>query len=135
MTSRRVRTDWTFFPHYHILEESMEFDSGKQGNAVVIKVKGRMDAVSAPGFEKECGDLVDAGEKILIVDLGGLEYISSAGLRSILAAAKKVKAAQGGISFCNLLGMVQEVFSISGFATMFPIHGSLEEAISKGESS
>lgn len=113
----------------------MEFDSGKQGNAVVVKVKGRMDAVSAPEFEAECGNWVDAGEKTLIVDLGGLEYISSAGLRSILAAAKKIKATQGSISFCNLLGMVREVFSISGFASMFPIHDSLEEALSKGEPS
>ncbi len=112
----------------------MEFDSGKQGNALVIKVKGRMDAVSAPEFEKECSDWIETGEKTLIIDLGGLEYISSAGLRSILAAAKKIKSVQGNISFCSLLGMVQEVFSISGFATMFPIHDSLADALSKGES-
>ncbi len=110
----------------------MEFDSSKQGDSVVIKVKGRMDAVSAPEFEKECGKWIEAGDKSLIIDLGGLEYISSAGLRSILAAAKKLKAAQGAICFCNLQGMVQEVFSISGFATMFPIKDSLEEALAKG---
>ncbi len=109
----------------------MEFDSVKQGGGVVIKAKGRMDAVTAPEFESECAKWLEKGEGVLVVDLGGLEYISSAGLRSILSAAKKVKAVQGNIRFCNLSGMVQEVFSISGFSTMFQISDSVEEALSE----
>ena len=107
----------------------MECESTKQGNAVIVKVRGRMDAVTAPEFETECGKWIDGGELLLIIDLGGLEYISSAGLRSILAAAKRLKAAQGDIRFCNLNGMVQEVFSISGFSSMFTVCGGLEEAL------
>lgn len=107
----------------------MEFESSKHENAVVIKINGRMDAVTAPEFENECNAWLDKGEKAFVIDLGDLEYISSAGLRSILAAAKKLKASQGSIHFCNLAGMVQEVFSISGFSTMFPIHGTLKEAL------
>jgi len=110
----------------------MEFQTSKEGNAIVIKVSGRMDAVTAPEFESECDSRLEKGERFFVVDLGGLEYISSAGLRSILSTAKKLKAAQGSIHFCNLSGMVQEVFTISGFSTMFPVHGTLEEALAQG---
>jgi len=109
----------------------MEFESHKQGNFLVLKVKGRMDAVTAPEFEAYCAKLMEAGDKAFIVELAGLEYISSAGLRSILAVAKKLKAVQGDIRFCGLKGMVQEVFSISGFSTMFPIADTAEAAASK----
>lgn len=109
----------------------MEFESSKQGEKVVIKVSGRMDAVTAPEFENECGTWMDKGEKNLVIDLGGLEYISSAGLRSILATAKKLKEQQGAIAFCNLSGMVQEVFTISGFGSMFPVCASVEEALAQ----
>jgi anti-sigma B factor antagonist len=110
----------------------MEFESQKNGNFMVLRVKGRMDAVTAPEFESCCGKLMEGGDKAFIVDLAGLEYISSAGLRSILSAAKKLKAVQGEIRFCGLKGMVQEVFSISGFATMFPIADSVDAAIARG---
>ncbi len=109
----------------------MEFASEKQGGKVVIAVTGRMDAVSAPDFEKECAAWQEKGENNLVIDLAKLEYISSAGLRSILAAAKKLKAAQGGICFYNLSGMVEEVFTLSGFSAMFPVCVTLEEALAQ----
>ncbi|THB66329.1 MAG: anti-sigma factor antagonist [Desulfovibrio sp.] len=110
----------------------MEFESQKQGNSTVIKVTGRMDAVTAPEFEEKSGEIMEAGNTDFIVDFGSLEYISSAGLRSVLSVAKKLKAKQGGIRFCNLDGMVQEVFSVSGFSSMFPIFDTLEDALAEG---
>ncbi len=95
----------------------------------VLTVAGRMDAVSAPRFEATCLDLLDQGHGVQIADLGSLEYISSAGLRSILSAAKKLKAAGGGLAFCGLTGMVDEVFRVSGFLKMFKVHPSLGEAL------
>lgn len=110
----------------------MEFASQKQGGFVVVSVTGRMDAVTAPEFEAKAAELMDAGDNSFIVDLGSLDYISSAGLRSILSVAKKLKAGQGRIRFCNLGGMVQEVFSVSGFSSMFPIFDTLEDALAEG---
>ena len=107
----------------------MEFASEKRDNLTLVTVTGRMDAVTAPGFEEQCLALLEAGDNNLVADLGGLEYISSAGLRSILSTAKKLKAAQGSLAFCNLKGMVQEVFTVSGFASMFPIHATVEDAL------
>lgn len=96
---------------------------------VVAKIGGSMDTVSAPQFQAELESWVAKGEKSFVVDVSELEYITSAGLRSILAVAKKVKADQGVICFCGLDGMVKEVFEMSFFTQMFPIHGTLDEAL------
>ena len=66
--------------------------TGKENNAVIVKISGRMDAVTAPEFEKILSAWIDESEKYFVVDLSSLEYISSAGLRSILIIAKKLKA-------------------------------------------
>lgn len=107
----------------------MELSTEKKNTTLVVTVTGRLDAVTAPDFESRCGALVDNGDTALLVDLSGLEYISSAGLRSILATAKKLKALGGSLAFCCLSGMVQEVFSVSGFSSMFPVHATVDEGL------
>lgn len=107
----------------------MDVTSKIMGTTAVLTVTGRMDALSASGFETACQNLLDQGHNAQVADLGGLEYISSAGLRSILSAAKKLKAAGGGLAFCGLTGMVDEVFRVSGFLKMFRVHPSLDEAL------
>lgn len=97
-------------------------------NALVARLSGRMDATSAPEFEQGFNDW-GQGAKKLVVDLGDLEYISSAGLRGILAVSKLVKAQGGSIGFCGMQGMVAEVFRVSGFERLLPVHASLDEAL------
>ncbi|OQY49690.1 MAG: hypothetical protein B6240_02825 [Desulfobacteraceae bacterium 4572_87] len=63
---------------------------GQKKNHIVVTVEGRMDAVSAPEFEKFLSALIDEGALKVIVDFEGLDYISSAGLRSVLISAKKI---------------------------------------------
>lgn len=100
-----------------------------QQGKVVASIGGSMDTVSAPQFQEELEKWIAKGDKAFVVDVSELEYITSAGLRSILAIAKKIKADQGTISFCGLDGMVKEVFEMSFFTQMFPIHGTLDEAL------
>jgi anti-sigma B factor antagonist len=100
----------------------------KRETGSLVQVNGRMDAVSAPAFEKECIEVIDGGETKVVVDLSDLEYISSAGLRSILASAKKAKKVGCTMQFCGLSGMVQEVFQVSGLGTMFTVTATAEEA-------
>lgn len=101
----------------------------KNGDTLIVSVHGRLDAITAPDFESECAGRINGGELFLIADFTGLEYISSAGLRSILQIAKKLRQRKGDITFCGLSSMVENVFSISGFATMFSIHESLDKAL------
>jgi anti-anti-sigma factor len=107
----------------------MELITEKQGEVVVFKLKGRLDALTAPEFEQKCLKWLEAGESWFAVDLGELEYISSAGIRSILFIAKKLKAREGSLGFSRISGMVEKVFSIAGIYAMFPMYGSLEEAL------
>lgn len=109
----------------------MQCTGSRQGAFYVLEVAGRMDALTSQGFETECLARMEAGDTRIVADLGGLEYISSAGLRSILAAAKKLKAAGGDLAFCGLSGIVAEVFTVSGFAKLLPVYDTREEALAR----
>ncbi|OQY11083.1 MAG: anti-anti-sigma factor [Desulfobacteraceae bacterium 4572_19] len=99
----------------------MKISNEQKDSCVLVSVEGRMDAVTAPEFESACIELAEKGDIDLVVNLENLEYISSAGLRSVLTSAKKLKALGGNLRFCGLSGMVEEVFRISGFQSMFTI--------------
>ena len=107
----------------------MEIHVSNQKNATVVSVKGRVDAVTAPEFEKNLSDLISKGETTLLLNFGDVEYISSAGLRSILSTAKKLKEQKGKIVLTGLKGSVGEVFKISGFDSIFKIFESEETAL------
>jgi anti-anti-sigma factor len=106
----------------------MEISTRKEKNALIVSVKGRMDAVTAPEFEKHLSDWLSKGENVFLLNFSALEYISSAGLRSILATAKRLKEKQGKILLAGLKGPVEEVFNISGFYSIFKIFDSEEAA-------
>lgn len=107
----------------------MDISTRKEKDITIVSVSGRIDAITAPEFESNLDGLITAGEKILLINLSGLGYISSAGLRSILSSAKKLKALSGEILFTGLTGPVDEVFQISGFKSIFKIFPSESEAI------
>lgn len=109
----------------------MEIASRKEKDAVVVSVKGRLDAVSAADFDNRMERLILEGGKDFVVDFAGLDYISSAGLRSILAVAKKLRTKDGQVFLAALQENVAAVFDISGFGKMIPIFESTEEALEK----
>lgn len=107
----------------------MEISTVKKNDKLVVAVHGRIDAVTAPQFEKELMTYIAQGEKSLLLNFTEVEYISSAGLRGILAAAKQLKTKQGQLVFSNLRGPVKDVFNISGFCTIFKIFDTEEDAL------
>jgi len=107
----------------------MEIQTRREKGAIIVSVKGRIDALTAPEFEKNLSDWISKGESTFLLNFSELEYISSAGLRSILATSKKLKDSQGKILFTGLKGPVDEVFKISGFHSIFKIVDSEETAL------
>ena len=107
----------------------MELKTRDEQGVLVVEVKGRMDAVTVQDFDKTTQALVDQGKTKIVLDLSGLDYISSAGLRGLLALAKKLKTKQGKLSLCSLSGMVREVISLSGFDQILPIFDDLAGAL------
>jgi anti-anti-sigma factor len=112
-----------------IVPMSVQIHTNKEGNGTVVQLQGKVDATSAPSVEQALVGVIDQGEKRLVLDCAGLDFISSAGLRSLLLAVKKMKAAGGGISLAALQPNVKEVFDISGFSALFTIHGSRADAL------
>jgi anti-anti-sigma factor len=107
----------------------MEIHAAKEGNAMVMSLKGRLDAVTSSEFERSLSDWISKGENKFLLNFTDLEYISSAGLRSILATSKKLKEKQGKILLTGVHGPVEEVFKISGFLSIFRVFASAEEAL------
>ena len=104
-------------------------EAGKEKNMKIISLEGKMDAISAPEFEHKMGEWLEQGETSFIINLGEVCYMSSAGLRSILIVAKKLKEQDGKLIFVNLREEVQKIFRISGFSSMIPTYESLEAAL------
>lgn len=92
----------------------------------IVALSGRLDAVTAPELESV---LEGAAGGHLVLCLDELQYISSAGLRVILAAAKRQRGSGGVLHIAGLQESVGKVFEISGFNTIFSIFDSEDEAI------
>jgi stage II sporulation protein AA (anti-sigma F factor antagonist) len=99
----------------------MEFAHENAGDVVVAKLAGRLDSSSASTAEEQLTRLIPNSAPRLVIDLSKLEYISSAGLRVLLLVARKVQQAQGKLALFGLAPGVRDVFSISGFDTIFTV--------------
>ncbi len=106
----------------------LTINENKQDKVVVLEIQGRLDAGSSPSLESKIVSLIDGGGKNFILDFSGLEYISSAGLRVLLVAAKKTKSVEGKLALAVLTEPVKEVFDIAGFTGIFAIYPSVDEA-------
>ena len=107
----------------------VEIGARREGKGLVVSVAGRLDAVSTPDFEKRLLEFVDRGNTMVVIDGGRLNYISSAGLRSILCIAKRLKQGNGILSVAALTGVAKNVFEISGFNAILPIYETVENAL------
>ena len=95
----------------------MEMLKTVNGEDLVVNVSGRLDTVTAPQFEEYIAENL-AGMRTLTLDCAGLEYVSSAGLRVLLATQKKMK---GGLKLKNVCELVMEVFEMTGFVDILVI--------------
>jgi anti-anti-sigma factor len=107
----------------------MEFAQEAAGDVTIVKLAGRLDSGAAQSAEDNFTRVLGAGMPRLVVDLSGLEYISSAGLRVLLVAAKKVQQAKGKMVLFGLVPNVREVFAVSGFDKIFAIQADADTAV------
>jgi anti-anti-sigma factor len=107
----------------------MDIQTQQTGNATVVAVSGKIDAMTAPTLESSVAGLIKEGSVCVVLDFGGVDYISSAGLRVILASAKSLKSKAGTLLLANVSGTVREVFDISGFGSVFTIYDSVDAAV------
>lgn len=97
----------------------MTIEIKKNAEETIIEIVGRLDTITAPALDKTINE--DIGEtKNLVLDVKGMEYISSAGLRVLLAAQKKMQKI-GSMKVINVCEDVMEVFEMTGFADILVI--------------
>lgn len=97
----------------------MTIEIKRTAEETVIELVGRLDTTTAPVLDKTINDDI-ADVKNLVLDIKGLEYISSAGLRVLLGAQKKMQKA-GSMKVINVCEAVMEVFEMTGFADILTI--------------
>ena len=91
----------------------------KQAGVLTLAPEGRVDTITAPELETAIKENLD-GVTSLIFDLSDLEYVSSAGLRVLLAAQKAMNA-QGEMKVCHVNETVLEIFEVTGFSDILTI--------------
>jgi len=95
----------------------------------IFKISGRLNSNSAPKLEKKFEQTIESGLNYMILDLEKIEYLSSAGLRVILGAIKKLNRTSGKLVICSASDNVKEVFQIAGFNSILSIAPTLDDAI------
>ena len=106
---------------------SLEIKTSDLGAIKLMLLNGRLDTETSADFELAAYDAHQAGSRAFVVDLSQITYVSSAGLRVLLALAKKLEGS-GELKLCGIKGVVKEVFEKSGFARLFSIHADVQAA-------
>jgi anti-anti-sigma factor len=112
----------------------MEIRNTRFGNVVVLSPVGRIDHATSDEFRRTLETLIGAqtaaGEGV-VFDLAGVEYISSAGLRCFMLAAKQAKARGSEMVIAALQPVVREIFEISRFTLVFETFATVRDAIAR----
>lgn len=119
-----------------VLEESLgnnmaagiQFKIDETNHKKIVRLQGKLDAMSTPNLEKKLAPLLESEHKIL-VDFSKVEYLSSAGMRLLLSATRKMKAKEGIIVFFGINDEVSEIIKMAGFEKILNIFPNETAAI------
>ncbi len=107
----------------------MEITISEMHRATLIEVSGRVDSTNATQLGDALNGQIDAGRYHLVLDLSRVDYISSAGLRELVSALKRVKKSSGDLRLATPSERVREVMDLAGLDTIFQIFPSQVEAV------
>lgn len=99
----------------------MKIQTRDENDIKVVSLEGEMDTNTSPEVLSKLDDLRNSGVKKILLNLEKLDFISSAGLRVLLATAQQLKATGGDFRVCKLNKETREVFDISGFSTLLMV--------------
>jgi anti-anti-sigma factor len=107
----------------------LEIRQEQDGAIRVLTLGGRLDTETAADLELSLQDLLGAGERNFLIDLTGIGYVSSAGLRVLLGLAKQLDGGRGNLRLCGLSAAVRQVFDVAGFGKLFAIFPNRDAAL------
>ena len=107
----------------------MDLREEKIGEVSVVEVTGRIDSSTAPALGERLTANLEAPKVRVVLDLSRLEYISSAGFRILLLAAKRADETGSRLVLCGVAGKVRQLFDLGGFLDLFSMTATREEGI------
>jgi len=107
----------------------MDIFESKKGGWLILELKGRMDALTAPLVREKMIFVIDQGERMFLLDCSDLDYISSAGLRVLFEAAYKIQDLEGKIACYGVNSNVRKIFNLADLSSDIPIFNSQEDAL------
>jgi anti-anti-sigma factor len=107
----------------------MDITTRTQNDVTIVALRGSLDSKTSPQAQQALDGILADGRRTLLIDFTPLDYISSAGLRVLLATAKRLSAAGGALRLFGLNETVREVFDISGFSTIFAVFATEADAL------
>src|SRR5947209_1684721 len=115
----------------HAVDLSLE--DRTEGDRTVVVVGGEIDVYTAPKLREKLIDLVSAGNYHLVVDMEAVEFLDSTGLGVLVGGLKRVRAHEGSLRLVCTQERILKIFRITGLTKVFPIHSSVDEALSATE--
>ena len=100
-----------------------------RGDLLVVKMNGRLDALSTPSVEKKIFEYINEEHYKLLLDFSGVDYLSSAGMRMLLSVTKKLKSYSGKLVLCSVTPNVMDVLKMSGFDHVLELTKTEEDAV------
>lgn len=108
---------------------SLELNQQELKRVLLIEVSGRVDSTTADQLGKALNDAIDVGQSQLVLDLSKVEYMSSAGLRELVSALKRLQRGRGDLRLAALSERVEEVLELAGLDEIFKIYDTQVEAV------
>jgi anti-anti-sigma factor len=109
----------------------MQVVRAELGGVIILRVAGWLDATTSQDLQREVTETIGPNHTRIVFDFSELEYLSSAGLRVVLGAAKELRALHGALALYGANKVVTRVFEVSGFTRIIPVVGTEEEAVRK----
>ena len=107
----------------------MDVATQRQDGVLLVEESGRIDHSNAAAFDSAVSAASEADDGAVVMDLGKLSYINTAGLRTFLKVAKWLRGGATKMALCSMSDGVRRVFAITGFDTIIPVYPSRAEAL------
>lgn len=102
-----------------------------KGDVLILRISGRLDAISSPKAERIVFDYVNKGQHKLLLDFSGVDYLSSAGMRMLLSVSKKLKSLPGKLILFSVTVDVMDILKMSGFDHVLEIVVTEDDGLRK----
>jgi anti-sigma B factor antagonist len=107
----------------------VEITTTNRENATIIAITGRVDTATAPALEQAINKEIELGHRKILLNFSQVTYISSGGLRVLLATAKKLKSPDDRFALSGLSAEVHKILRLAGFTSIFSIYPAEGEAL------